>query len=180
MTQDIDEMAKPPPIAGLFPLWSRPGYVLRRLHQISAAVFLEEMADLALTPVQFGAMTIIAIHPGIEQSTVAAELGIDRANMADVVARLIKNGLAFREVSARDRRVKQVYLTEQGIASVKEGDRRLKRVQERLLEPLDEPEREVFVRLMWRLTKGNNALGRAVLHLRSNGPELHEPLEAES
>src|ERR1700730_16523655 len=61
-------------------LWSRPGFLVRRLHQISVAIFLEEMAGLEITPVQYGALMIVAADPGIDQSALAAELGIDSAN----------------------------------------------------------------------------------------------------
>jgi hypothetical protein len=33
-------------------LWARPGFLVRRLHQISVAIFMEEMASLEITPVQ--------------------------------------------------------------------------------------------------------------------------------
>ncbi len=109
------------PSEGADALWARPGFLVRRLHQITVAIFLDEMAELDLTPVQFGALTIIAGRPGIEQSTLGEELGIDRVNAGDVVQRLIKNNLARREVSPRDRRFKQVSLTPEGEATLEEG-----------------------------------------------------------
>jgi hypothetical protein len=33
------------------PLWGRPGYLLRRLHQIHYALFFEECAGFDITPV---------------------------------------------------------------------------------------------------------------------------------
>ncbi|MDB5652414.1 MAG: hypothetical protein JWQ94_27 [Tardiphaga sp.] len=38
-------------------LWSRPGFLVRRLHQISVASFLEEMASLEITSVQVATMS---------------------------------------------------------------------------------------------------------------------------
>src|SRR5260370_1805656 len=84
-------------------LWSRPGFLVRRLHQISVAIFLEEMADLEITPVQYGALMIVAAEPGIDQSALAAELGVDRANAGDVLARLSKSGYLTRDPSPSDR-----------------------------------------------------------------------------
>jgi MarR family transcriptional regulator, lower aerobic nicotinate degradation pathway regulator len=146
-------------------LWARPGYLVRRLHQISVAIFLDEMSDLDLTPVQFGALSIIANRPGIEQSVLGEELGIDRVNAGDVVQRLIKNDLAQREVSPRDRRFKEVTLTPKGEVAVRQGTARLKRVQQRLLAPLNPDERTVFLRLLMQLISGNNDQGRAPLRL---------------
>jgi DNA-binding MarR family transcriptional regulator len=154
---------------GAAALWARPGYLVRRLHQISVAIFLDEMSDLDLTPVQFGALTIIASRPGIEQSVLGEEVGIDRVNAGDVVQRLIKNELARREVSPRDRRFKEVSLTPKGEAVLVEGIARIKRVQQRLLEPLDPEERTVFLRLLMQLINGNNDQGRAPLRLPEPG-----------
>jgi DNA-binding MarR family transcriptional regulator len=150
---------------GAAALWARPGYLVRRLHQISVAIFLDEMADLDLTPVQFGALTIIASRPGIEQSVLGEEVGIDRVNAGDVVLRLIKNDLARREVSPRDRRFREVSLTPKGEAVLCEGMARMKRVQQRLLDPLGPVERELFLGLLMQLITGNNDQGRAPLRL---------------
>ena len=157
--------------AGSAALWSRPGYLVRRLHQIGVGIFLEEMESLPLTPVQFGALTVISHRPGIEQSVLGQELGIDRVNVGDVVLRLINNGFARREVSARDRRFKEVYLTAAGEALMAEGIKRLKTVQERLLEPLAPAQRKVFVELMMVLIDGNNDVGRAPLRLSGRAVE---------
>ena len=35
------------------PLMSRPGFLIRRLHQIHIALFLEECAGVDITPVQY-------------------------------------------------------------------------------------------------------------------------------
>src|ERR1700733_16111415 len=92
-------------------LWARPGFLVRRLHQISVAIFLDERAALELTPVQYGALMIVAAKPNIDQSTLAAELGVDRANAGDVLARMSKAGYVTRTPSANDRRFFQLKLT---------------------------------------------------------------------
>ena len=50
-------------------LWERPGYLIRRLHQIHVAIFLEECADHGITPVQYAVMTALLTHPGADQVT---------------------------------------------------------------------------------------------------------------
>ncbi len=157
--------AKDAELTGAAALWARPGFLVRRLHQITVAIFLDEMAELDLTPVQFGALTVIAARPGIEQSALGAELGIDRVNAGDVVQRLLANELVRREVSPRDRRYKEVTLTDKGMAVLREGVARMPRVQERLLRPLDDAGRGAFVQLLTQLIAGNNGEGRAPLRL---------------
>jgi hypothetical protein len=63
------------PLRRLVSLQARPGFLVRRLHQIGVAIFTDEMADLGITPVQFGAMSIVGMKPGIDQSALGEELG---------------------------------------------------------------------------------------------------------
>jgi len=146
-------------------LWERPGFLVRRLHQISVAIFLDEMKCLEITPVQFGALSIIAANPGIDQSALGAQLGIDRANVADVVLRLVSSDYVERKASTTDRRVKTIFITSRGARVLSESLDRLKDVQSRLLQPLAPPERDQFMVLLVRLIEENNSLGRAPLIL---------------
>ena len=45
-------------------LWDRPGFLIRRLHQIHVALFLEECRGFDVTPVQYAVLTALAIAPG--------------------------------------------------------------------------------------------------------------------
>lgn len=144
------------------PLWSRPGYLVRRLHQIHQALFLEECKAFNITPVQYGLLTALAVHPGIDQVSLAAELGIDRTNVADVLARLAERGLVRRATSDRDRRVKLAYLTEEGASLTERMHGAMQRAQERLVAPLAPEERARFMAMLERLIEANNQYGRAL------------------
>ncbi|MEH2472116.1 DNA-binding MarR family transcriptional regulator [Nitrobacteraceae bacterium AZCC 2161] len=147
-------------------LWSRPGFLVRRLHQISVAIFLEEMASLEITPVQYGALMIVAANPGIDQSALAAELGVDRANAGDVLARLSKGGYLTRQPSSIDRRFIQVGITEEGTLLLAQAADRAKRAQDRLLRPLAPKDRKTFVAMMNQIIGASNHVGRATLRLK--------------
>src|SRR5262249_12619133 len=84
------------------PLASRPGYLVRRLHQIHSAIFQEECQEFGITPVQYGLITALLNNPGMDQVTLGGEVGIDRTNAADVLSRLAERGLVRRERSKRD------------------------------------------------------------------------------
>ena len=92
-------------IMSRMPLWARPGYLVRRLHQIHYALFFEECAAFDITPVQYGLLTTLAQNPDMDQNSLGRELGIDRTNVADVLNRLAKRGLVARERSRTDRRM---------------------------------------------------------------------------
>lgn len=145
------------------PLWSRPGYLIRRLNQIHYAIFLEECAAFGTTPVQYGLLTVLAIHPHLDQASLAAELGLDRTTVANVLGRLTKRGLVTREPGKRDRRMKLAAPTAEGKRLTADMKRSMQRAQERLLEPLAPHERELFMDFLARLVESNNDVGRAFL-----------------
>lgn len=144
-------------------LWERPGFLVRRLHQIHVAIFLQECSSDNVTPVQFGLLSAVLDEPGCDQVTLAEKVGIDRTNIADVVRRLERRGWVKRVVNASDRRMRAVSLTDEGRMFVNRAHARMQRAQERLLSPLGEKERAQFVRLLQRLVAANNAFGRAKL-----------------
>ena len=55
-------------------LSDRPGHLIRRLHQIHVAMFLNKCSDFNLTPVQFGILTVLADqsnHPADKRTKLA-------------------------------------------------------------------------------------------------------------
>jgi len=152
--------------ARLTPLRSRPGFLVRRLHQIHLALFLEECKAFAITPVQYGLLTALSLHPGLDQVSLAAELGIDRTNVADVLKRLAARGLVRRRASERDRRVKRAYLSEAGVRLTARMHGAMQRAQARLIAPLAPAERARLMDFLTRLVEANNQYGRALFRPR--------------
>ncbi|MEJ0072106.1 MAG: MarR family transcriptional regulator [Pseudomonadota bacterium] len=133
------------------PLWSRPGYLIRRLHQSHTAIFADECRAYGITPVQSGILTALLHRPNIDQATLGAEVGIDRTNAADVLERLAERGLVRRAKSAQDRRMMLASLTPAGRALTREMHTAMMRAQVRLLDALSTAERKSFMRLLAKL-----------------------------
>lgn len=146
-------------------LWARPGFLIRRLHQISVSIFLEEMGTLQLTPVQFGALSVVNTKPGLDQTGLGNHLGIDRANSADVVKRLRTAGYVERRASPTDARLQTIFITESGVGVLEQASKRFHNVQKRLLEPLTSEERKAYLDLTKKLVLDGNSLGRTTLNL---------------
>ena len=157
---------RPGGAAHLTPLWSRPGFLVRRLHQIHLALFLEECRAFRITPVQYGLLTALSAHPGLDQVSLAAELGIDRTNVADVLTRLAARGLVERRASEGDRRLKRAYLSAAGARLVARMHGAMQRAQERLIAPLAPGERAQLMSFLTRLVEANNQYGRALFRPR--------------
>jgi DNA-binding MarR family transcriptional regulator len=144
------------------PLWARPGYLLRRLHQVHYALFFEECAAFDITPVQYGLLTTLSLNPDLDQNSIGRELGIDRTNVADVLARLAKRGLVERHRSKQDKRMVLARLTPSGQRATDEMYSAMLKAQNRLLAPLTAGERKAFIDTLLRLIEGNNHLGRTI------------------
>ena len=146
-------------------IWDRPGYLVRRLHQIHVAMFLESVAQGEITPIQFGLLSILSNNPNIDQFTIGEQLGLDRANVTGILRRLEARKLIARVVDPNNRRRKICLATPKGLELVAKHDHEMRECQRRLLSPLSAQDRKVFVDLLSRLVEGNNSRGRTALKL---------------
>ena len=133
-------------------LYARPGFLLRRAHQISAAVFEDECRALGLTPAQFGVLTVLKAHPGMGQSSLARALGFDKVTVLRVLRGLQARGFVERGPAEGNRRNVSVMLTAQGLDVLKQAQKPAERAYKRLLAPLDEEQQEELVHLLQLLT----------------------------
>ena len=146
-------------------VWTRPGFLVRRLHQIHMAIFLKECAAEQVTPIQWGILTIVKSRPGVGQVELAEELGLDRSNVANVVDRLTRRGVVKQTVSKLDRRKRSIAITQKGVALMARFQPKAERAQRRLLEVLSKEERQQFMSLLSRLVDQNNEFSRAPIRL---------------
>jgi DNA-binding MarR family transcriptional regulator len=144
-------------------LWSRPGFLVRRLHQIHSALFFEECNKFNVTPVQYSVLTVLFYQPGSDQVTIAAEVGLDRTNVADALQRLTARGLVRRERSRTDRRAVSASLTKAGARLTERMNEAALRAQERLLGPLSREFQPAFTAMLLQLIEGNTRYSRVPL-----------------
>jgi DNA-binding MarR family transcriptional regulator len=133
-------------------LYARPGFLLRRAHQISAAVFEDACKDLALTPAQFGVLTVLQAHPGLGQSSLARALGFDKVTVLRVLRGLQSRGLVARGPAEDNRRNVSVSLTREGEQLLQRAQKPAERAYKRLMAPLDRAQQEQLLELLQLLT----------------------------
>jgi MarR family transcriptional regulator, lower aerobic nicotinate degradation pathway regulator len=144
-------------------LFRRPGFLVRRLHQIYVALYLQECEQFGTTPVQSSVLQVLLLRPGLDQATLAAEIGVDRTTTSDVLSRLEKRGLVERRPTEEDRRLRRAFLTSAGAAMVAEMQAALDNAHRRLVQALPPDGRERFVDQLVLLVEANNEQGRATL-----------------
>lgn len=97
-----------------WPLSERPGFLIRRLHQIHGALFAQACAGLDVTPVQYSLLSALAARGHADQTTLAADVALDRTTATGALKRLEARGLLERSVSPDDRRAQTCRLTAAG------------------------------------------------------------------
>lgn len=132
-----------------------PGHYVRRIHQLVVALFVDELSDINLTPVQYSSLQTICNQPGIDQKTLCETIGYDSSTIGGVIDRLEARGLVARKVSPVDRRVRLLSATKDGLVMLEQAVPRMLKSQKRFLEPLTPKERKEFMRLMKVLVDAN-------------------------
>lgn len=157
-------------------LYQRPGFLLRRTHQISAAVFENACASVGLTPAQYGVLTVVAAEPGLDQTRLSRALAFDKVTVMRVLKGLEERGLVRRERSSVSRRQMTVSLTADGEALLAAAREPAERAYQRLLSPLTPAQRRQLIELLQTLTEGLADEARApFVPLEASAPAAGEP-----
>ncbi len=148
-----------------------PGHLARRFQQIAVAVFLAEVdeAGFDLTPVQYAALAAIKANPGIDQVTLAGLIAYDRTTITGVVDRLVQKGLVVRRESSRDRRARELEITDEGKQTFRAITPAVEAAQRKMLRGLTEKESAELMRLLRKAIAAGNELSRAPLREAAKG-----------
>jgi DNA-binding MarR family transcriptional regulator len=144
-------------------VYTKPGYLFRRMQQIAVAIFVEECKAYDLTPVQYAALVAIQAHPGIDATRLSAVIAFDRSTLGNVIERLEAKQHIERKPSREDRRVKLLYLTRAGVALLSDIMPSVDRAQARMLQPLKPADRKTLMALLTQLVDLNNEASRVPL-----------------
>src|SRR5207248_10741242 len=142
-----------------------PGHLARRFQQIAVAVFLAEVGDAGfdLTPVQYAALATIKANPGLDQVTLAGLIAYDRTTITGVIDRLVQKGLLVRHPSSRDRRARELQITDSGKRTLRGITPAVEAAQRTMLRGLTEKEGADLMRLLRKAIAAGNELSRAPL-----------------
>lgn len=148
-----------PPTDSVAALYKRPGFMLRRAHQISVSLFVEECAGMTTT--QYGVLLILRCCEGLDQIGLSKRVGLDRSTTGLVAKKLEDDGLVVRVEDPKDRRRKIIVLTAKGerrLEQIREG---AARAQARALSAFTPAEAEHFLVLLGKFVDTFNGVTRA-------------------
>ncbi len=128
-----------------YALGEAPGHLLRRCQQRAVEIFMEEIGATRLTPRQFALLLTLAQRPGLTQTELVEQTGIDRSTVGDMIDRLVRRGLVRRRRSGRDQRANTLAILPAGTAALHEAMPAVERAQIRIMAPLPLAMRSAFM-----------------------------------
>ncbi len=138
-------------------LQSRPGFLIRRLHQIHTALFNEECSAASITPVMYSILSTLSQSGPLDQTSLSSAVAIDKTNMFDVLERMRKQGYVRRRTPTADRRVRLTAITEKGQQLLDTWDANVERAHARTIEDLTPQEQATFMKLLGKVVKAKTA-----------------------
>jgi DNA-binding MarR family transcriptional regulator len=161
LTRLVDDTDVPPDLASkslrLKPLLQRPGFLIRRAHQRSAAVFSRECKDLQLTSTQYGVLQVLDKSDLIDQVTLARLIAVDRSTIALVISLLISRGSIAKVADTHDRRRRLLSLTEAGRELLAAANPLAERALDKLNEVYSDEERAWLLKALDRIISRHEA-----------------------
>jgi len=131
-----------------------PIHLLHRAGQCAGDIFHAEMNDGELTPRQFAVLKAVADADGLSQTAIMIATGIDRSGTAELVRRLVLNGLLTRRRTRKDARVYAVRLTPQGRKMLAVGERAARAAGAQLLSSIPNRQRATFIAALASIIDG--------------------------
>jgi DNA-binding MarR family transcriptional regulator len=129
------------------PLGRYTGSLVRRAQQRHLAVWLSEVST-EVTSVQYAALAALQRLPGVNQRQLGDELDVDRSTIADLVARMVRNGWIERTDDPVDKRGYVLFLTAAGKKQLATLSPRVEAVERILTAALTPQERLELRRLL--------------------------------
>lgn len=137
--------------AASFKLSQSPGHLLHRAQQFAAERFTKAMAGAKLTQRQFAVLHATAAKEGLTQTALVKKTGIDRSTLAELVSRMVKNGLLERRKLPDDARANSVHLTASGRSLLDEVMAGAMEADAAILTALPKSKRAAFLETLRRI-----------------------------
>jgi DNA-binding MarR family transcriptional regulator len=144
-----------------WPLGRRPGFLIRRLHQIHVALFQKKCAGFDVTPLQYSLLSALARRGTADQTTLAADVALDRTTTTGALKRLQSRKFIGRAVYSRDRRSQICRLTKAGASLLLQMEASARAAHRETLAGLSKAEQKRFVAMMHRIVAADSGVAKA-------------------
>ena len=139
-----------------WPLGQRPGFLIRRLHQIHVALFQKRCAAFDVTPLQYSLLSALARRGTADQTTLAADVVLDRTTTTGALKRLQSRKFIERSVHHRDRRAQSCRLTRAGAALLRRMEASARAAHRQTVAELSKADQKRFIVMMQRIVAASS------------------------
>jgi DNA-binding MarR family transcriptional regulator len=134
-----------------WPLGQRPGFLIRRLHQIHVALFQKKCAAFDVTPLQYSLLSALARRGTADQTTLAVDVALDRTTTTGALKRLQSRKFIERTIHRRDRRAQMCRLTKAGASLLRQMEGSARAAHRETVAELSKSEQKRFIAMMQRI-----------------------------
>ena len=138
-----------------WPLPERPGFLMRRLHQIHVGLFSELCGAFRVTPLQYSLLSLLKAGGDADQTTLANAVALDRTTTTGALKRLQGRGLVERFPSQTDRRSQQCRITSAGCMLLQNMEGAARQAHDTTIAPLSDKEKAIFIELMKKINSAH-------------------------
>jgi DNA-binding MarR family transcriptional regulator len=128
-----------------YDLKSSACHLLHRAQQFAADRFAAAVGKDPITQRQFAVLVGVAAQEGLTQTDLVNATGIDRSTLAELVARMSKNGYLKRTKAKADARANTVTLTPKGRALYTKALPKVRKADDAILSMVPAAKRSAFV-----------------------------------
>ena len=134
------------------PLDGLLGYQLRRAQGAAFQHFAIQLNHRAITPGQLGLLVLIGCNPGVSQTLLAREVGVERSTLGEFIDRFESRQLVERRQVANDRRIHAIHLTQEGQCFLDQIMPEVEAHERELTRSLSEQDLHTLMHLLKRFT----------------------------
>jgi len=150
-----------PKIESPWPLDQRPGFLLRRLHQIHVALFQKRCAAFEITPLQYSLLSALALRGTADQTTLAADVVLDRTTTTGALKRLQLRNFVERSIDRRDRRAQICRLTKAGATLLRKMEMSVRAAHLETVTDLSKADQKRFIAMMQQIVAASASRAEA-------------------
>jgi DNA-binding MarR family transcriptional regulator len=126
----------------------RVTYLVKRLELAVRSQLDKATSEVGLTTPQYAALSSLLVRPGSTSAQLARMSFVSPQAMNEMIATLERNGLIRREASPHHRKQRLIFLTEHGLACLRQCEERADHVEERMFAGLTADEQQTLARLL--------------------------------
>jgi DNA-binding MarR family transcriptional regulator len=138
-----------------WPLDQRPGFLIRRVHQLHVALFQKKCAGFEITPLQYSLLSALAKRGTADQTRLAADVALDRTTTTGALKRLQSRHFIERSVHPGDRRAQICKLTKAGARLLRQMEMSARTAHLETVADLSKTDQKRFIAMMQQIVAAN-------------------------